>query len=169
MMHLMGAVCVAVGAVWLGLGAAAELGQRVRAVAAVSDGLELLERELCDRGTPLPELLGQLAKRTQEPVQGLFDRCAKACEQLDQISFGESWRMEVGGMEGLSRESRAALSSLGEVLGRYEADGQQEALGRVRTALEREQLRAEQERGRMGRVYQVLGLSGGVFLVILLL
>ena len=36
-------------------------------------------------------------------------------------------------------------------------------------ALERERERAEGEKLRMGRVYQALGVSGGAFLVILLL
>ena len=35
--------------------------------------------------------------------------------------------------------------------------------------MERERERAEGEKLRMGRVYQALGLSGGAFLVILLL
>lgn len=55
------------------------------------------------------------------------------------------------------------------MLGRYEADGQREALKRAEEALERERERAEKERDRMGRVYQTLSLAGGAFLVILLL
>ena len=55
------------------------------------------------------------------------------------------------------------------MLGRYEADSQRQALEHARQALEREELRAEEERRRLGRVYQALGLSGGAFLVILLL
>ena len=39
----------------------------------------------------------------------------------------------------------------------------------ARAALDRERERAEGEKLRMGRVYQALGLSGGAFLVILLL
>lgn len=72
-------------------------------------------------------------------------------------------------VEELSPEGRAALLPLGEVLGRYEADGQRAALKRAEEALERERERAEKERDRMGRVYQTLSLAGGAFLVILLL
>ena len=70
---------------------------------------------------------------------------------------------------GLTPEGRAALLPLGEVLGRYEAQGQREAIAQARSALDRERERAEGEKLRMGRVYQALGLSGGAFLVILLL
>ena len=72
-------------------------------------------------------------------------------------------------LEGLAPEGRAALLPLGEVLGRYEAQGQREAIAQARAALDRERERAEGEKLRMGRVYQALGLSGGAFLVILLL
>ena len=72
-------------------------------------------------------------------------------------------------LELLSLDSRAALLLLGEVLGRYEADSQRQALEHARQALEREEQRAQEERRRLGRVYQALGLSGGAFLVILLL
>ena len=47
--------------------------------------------------------------------------------------------------------------------------GQREAIAQARAALDRERERAEGEKLRMGRVYQALGLSGGAFLVILLL
>ena len=78
-------------------------------------------------------------------------------------------RQAVDELELLSLDSRAALLPLGEVLGRYEADSQRQALEHARQALEREEQRAQEERRRLGRVYQALGLSGGAFLVILLL
>ena len=129
MIRMVGAVLVAFGAAWIGLGAAAELGKQVRRLEALSAGLELLELE----------------------------------------PFSVAWRRLVGELEKLTPEGRAALLPLGEVLGRYEARGQREAIAQARSALERERARAEGEKLRMGRVYQALGLSGGAFLVILLL
>ena len=145
---------VAFGALWAGWRAVEELRGRVRAAEAVIDGLELLERELWERGTALPELLEDLSSRTREPASGLFSRCARACRELDRTPFGDSWRR---------------LTAELAVLGRYEADGQRAALKRAEEALERERERAEKERDRMGRVYQTLSLAGGAFLVILLL
>ena len=147
MIRLLGAVLVAAASAWLGLSAAAELGRRVRRLEALSAALELLERELWERGAPLPEVFQALAR---EP-------------------FPAAWRRLVDGLEGVPREGRAALLPLGEVLGRYEAQGQREAIAQSRSALERARRRAEEEKARMGRVYQALGLTGGGFLVILLL
>ena len=96
-------------------------------------------------------------------------RVIRACRELDRAPFGDSWRRLTAELAELSPEGRAALLPLGEVLGRYEADGQRAALKRAEEALERERERAEKERDRMGRVYQTLSLAGGAFLVILLL
>ena len=169
MWKLVGAVLVAAGSGWLGLSAASGLTRRLRAVQAMISGLELLERELWERGAALPELMAALSRRCTQPAADFFQQCAKGCARLDQVPFGESWRQAVDGLELLSPEARAALLPLGEVLGRYEADSQRQALEHARQALEREELRAEEERRRLGRVYQALGLSGGAFLVILLL
>ena len=155
MIRALGAALVAFGALWAGWRAVEELRGRVRAAEAVIDGLELLEQELWERGTALPELLEDLSSRTREPASALFSRCARAWLTAELAE--------------LSPEGRAALLPLGEVLGRYEADGQRAALKRAEEALERERERAEKERDRMGRVYQTLSLAGGAFLVILLL
>lgn len=169
MIRLMGAALIAGAAAWLGLSAAAELGGRVHRLEALSAALELLERELWERGAPLPEVFQDLSRRVGEPAAFLFARSARACRSLDREPFQAAWRRLVEELEGLPPEGRAALLPLGEVLGRYEAQGQREAIQRSRSALDRVRLHAEEERGRMGRVYQALGLTGGGFLVILLL
>ena len=169
MIRLLGAVLVASGAAWLGLRAAAELGRRVRRLECLSAGLELLERELWERGSPLPQVFEELSRRTEEPARTLFARGAEACGKLEWEPFASAWRRLVTELEGISPQGRAILLPLGEVLGRYEARGQQEAIARARGLLEQERERAEGERRRMGRVYQALGLTGGGFLVILLL
>ena len=56
MWKLVGAVLVAAGSGWLGLSAAAGLTKRLRAVQSMIVGLELMERELWERGAALPEL-----------------------------------------------------------------------------------------------------------------
>ena len=62
-----------------------------------------------------------------------------------------------------------ALEELGEVLGRYDGDGQREALAHTRAELSRALEQAREAREKQGRMYQVLGITAGAFLVILLL
>lgn len=91
MWKLVGAVLVAAGSGWLGLSAAAGLTRRLRAVQSMIVGLELMERELWERGAALPELMVALAQRCSQPAAGFFQRCAEGCARLDQVPFGESW------------------------------------------------------------------------------
>ncbi len=170
MWKLVGAVLVAAGSGWLGLSAASGLTRRLRAVQAMISGLELLERELWERGAALPELMAALSRRCAQPAADFFQQCAQGCARLDQVPFGESWRQAVNGLELLSPEARAALLPLGEVLGRYDGGcpagrpwSRPAGPGTGGTA------GMEEERRHRGRVYQALGLSGGAFLVILLL
>ena len=72
MIRALGAAMVSFGALWAGWRAVEELRGRVRAAEAVIDGLELLERELWERGTALPELLEDLSGRTRGPASALF-------------------------------------------------------------------------------------------------
>ena len=66
-------------------------------------------------------------------------------------------------------QAEAALEELGEVLGRYDGDGQREALAHTRAELSRALEQAREAREKQGRMYQVLGITAGAFLVILLL
>ena len=77
MIRMLGAVCLAAGPVWLGMSAAAELAHRERALGALCAGLELMERELALRLTPLPQLMEELAHRTEEPARRLFSACRR--------------------------------------------------------------------------------------------
>ena len=69
----------------------------------------------------------------------------------------------------LNKEGQACLLPLGQVLVRCGWEEERRTLDCTARRLEQEAGRAREERLRMGRVYQVLGLSGGAFLVILLL
>ena len=58
---------------------------------------------------------------------------------------------------------------MGCILGRYDSEGQTQALALARAQLEQCLEAAVSERARMGKVYGALGLAAGAFLVIVLL
>ena len=108
MIRMLGAVCLAAGPVWLGMSAAAELAHRERALGALCAGLELMERELALRLTPLPQLMEELAHRTEEPARRLFSACRRALDGLTSFPshrrrsgpctpWGRCWGAMTGG------------------------------------------------------------------------
>lgn len=168
MLRLAGALMVAGGMSTLGFLAAGGLGRRVRALRALAGALELMERELSFRLTPMPELLEGLAKRAPPPADGLFARCRAGLADLGERSLGELWREGLAEFP-LKGDERLLLEGLGEVLGRYDGEGQRSALREARSALEGMLEEAQAERVRLGRVYQVTGTAAGAALAILLL
>ena len=169
MIRLIGAALVAAGGAWLGCLAAKELRSQVRAVRQMAEGLALLERELELSAPPLVQLLERGAARSGGPARALFQGCLQGMDSLDRECFSALWRRLVPECGGLSPEGQAVLLPLGDTLGRYGEDRQREALSAARHRLEELSARLEADSRRQGRVYQALGLSGGAFLVILLL
>lgn len=170
MMRLLGAILLTCGAAAIGFSAAAALTRRARGLRALLGGLELLERELSFRLTPLPDLFARLARQATPPAAGFFTACREGLETLGERSMDQIWAEALARRPmALSPEDHAILLELGGVLGRFDGPGQREALGEIRARLLHQAERAEEESRRMGRVYGALGLTAGSFLVILLL
>src|SRR5699024_10587989 len=68
MIQLLGAVLLLSGAVGFGLKGVARLRGRARTLAAMVSSLELLQSEICDRLTPMPELLELLEQEATYPA-----------------------------------------------------------------------------------------------------
>lgn len=138
MLKLIGALLLAGGAGALGCSAAAQLSRRVAVLRALLGALEGMEREIAFRLTPMPELLERAAAESPPPVCTLFARCRTLLDELGERSMAELWREALEQVPlGLDGPGRLALEELGEVLGRYDGDGQREALAHTRAELSR--------------------------------
>ena len=170
MIRLLGAALIIVGCGGLGLSAVSRLDSRVRDLRELSAGLEILQRELGWRLSPLPDALEAAAGGTHERAAGFYAFCAQGARQLAGASFRTLWSR---GLEQcplrLSREDRALLEQLGPILGRYDGDSQRQAVENVLAGLSRQRAQAEDDRKRLGRVYGVLGLTAGLFLALVLI
>ena len=171
MLKLVGALLLTAGASALGLCAAGQLCDRVKALRSLAGGLEILGRELSFRRTAMPELMERTARQAGEPARYLFVRCRDRLGQLGERSFGQIWAEALEGEPELllGETERSVLLELGEVLGRYDADDQIAALNRAERALGDCLARAEEEKRRLGRVYTALGVGSGAMLAILLM
>ncbi len=169
MVQMIGAALLAAGCGYLGFQAAEGLRRKSRSLRQAAQALKLMERELAIGSPPLMQLLERGAQRSTGPARALLEGCAKGLDRLEQEDFSTLWRRQVAGWKELGGEGQAALLPLGEILGRYDGQSQREAMAAAAQRLEELAQRGEEEQRRQGRVYQVLGLSGGAFLIILLL
>ena len=170
MIRFLGAAMLILGCGGLGLSAVNRLDSRVRDLRELSAGLEILQRELGWRLSPLPKALEAASEGTHERAAQFFAFCAQGTERLTGAPFRTLWSK---GLEQcplrLSREDRALMEQLGPVLGRYDGDSQRQAVENVLAGLSRQRVQAEDDRRRLGRVYGVLGLTAGLFLTLMLI
>ena len=170
MIRVLGAALLTAGCGGLGLSAVKRLDSRVRDLRELSAGLEILQRELGWRLSPLPEALMAASVGTYGGAARFFAFCAQESKQLSGAPFRTLWSR---GLEQcplrLNREDRALLEQLGSILGRYDGDSQRQAVENALAGLSRQQTQAEDDRRRLGRVYGVLGLTAGLFLVLMLI
>ena len=170
MLRLAGAVLLAAGPALIGFHAAGRLARRPRLLRELIAALEQMEREISFRLTPLPQLFLRLSEEYSGPVGTLFGCCVRDMDDLGQRSLSQIWRQALGEASlDLDGRGLRALEELGEVLGRYDGDGLQGALRQACGELTAAAEEAERERDQKGRMDQVLGLTSGAFLVILLI
>jgi len=170
MLRLLGAVLLMGGASAIGFSAAAQLRARVTCLRAFLGAVEYMERELAFRLTPVPVLFNSLAAMDITLAKGFFVRCVKGLTELGEKPLHVLWceALEKSKLP-LDDDETRTLAELGNVLGRYDGDGQREALALVHGRLARFLECAEEERNRLEKVYGALGLSAGAFLLLVLL
>ena len=89
MLKLVGALLLTAGASALGLCAAGQLRDRVKALRSLAGGLEILGRELSFRRTAMPELMERTARQAGEPARYLWVSWGR--DRLDR-SGPRRWR-----------------------------------------------------------------------------
>ncbi len=169
MVRGLGAALLAAGCAWVGFRAAAGLLGRVRALEDMAAGLLLLEQELELDSPPLPLLLERLSERVRGPAAALFAQCRAGLDRLDEEEFSAQWRRFVLERRELGEEGQRCLLPLGDTLGRCGGAAQQRAVEAAIRRLDGAIAGAREEARQQRTLYQALGLSGGAFLVILLL
>ena len=169
MIRAAGAALLLCGSAFLGFLAAGRLDARVRVIRQMLSAVQTIRRELSFSLAPVPQLLSTLEQQSKGWMRAFFTRCREELPRLNTSSLGELWSEALHQAElPVRAEELRLFASLGEVLGRYDSTGQEEYFTFLTEELERCQHSAEEERRRMGKVYRVLGVTAGGFLVVLL-
>lgn len=153
-----GALLVLAGAL-LGGGGAIRLRAEAQTLRGLSSSLGVLESELTALHTPLPDAFHRLR---EERFFALLD-AGFGLEPTEQL-----WRRAVAALE-LERGCAGALSSLGAVIGRYDAVRQAAEIEAVRCRLDARAAEAEREYSLRGRRLPGLGAALGAMAAVLLL
>ena len=168
MIRLLGCTLVAGAAAFMGFRTAAGLRGEIRMLDELAAGLELLEQELELYAPELEVLMRNVGRRARGGAKALFSGFADGLSERS-AEVSAQWEDCVSRMDGLIPEGKSCLYGLGAVLGRYESREQRNCVAAVRRRLEHLREREEARCVTRCRTCQTIGLSGGAFLMILLL
>ena len=171
MIRLLGALLMLAGSASWGFSGVLRLNRRARALAALTEAVGIIKSEVCDRLSPVPELLETLINRADRPADDFFRRVYKKLPKLGKSTFPEIWRQaaEESTALCLKETEKTALFALGNALGRYGAAEQGRELDYLARRFEGFLRDAEAEKKRDSGMHAALGLAAGVFCVIILL
>ena len=139
-LHWLGAALVFLGSTAAGFALRQELRLRLRLLTAVIDSLNLLRSDIVGRLLPLPEALRHLAAGAPEPLSTQYAALADGITDGGR-PFSESWAAAFQALDMLTPDVRAALLTLGEQLGKYDAQIQRRALDTCIETLQRSEER----------------------------
>ncbi|HIY06723.1 MAG TPA: stage III sporulation protein AB [Candidatus Evtepia faecigallinarum] len=169
MTALLGKVLLLTGCTAWGLLAGSRLGERAACLEEFRQALAALSRELSFSLRPLWELMTQAAAGSRGPAAAFFRVCCARFAQGGRESWAESWQQALAEVPlPLTQADRRLLEEAGQVLGRYDGESQRQALAGLLACLEDRREEARREARRLFRVYGVLGITGGLFCLILL-
>ena len=171
MFRLVGAILIVGATAAMGLSSVWQMEKRVRNLSGILTSLKTMKREICDRMTPMPELLEQLRSEAEPPVDQFFAQVIRQMENIGAKSFYSIWKSAVESAPDLALTEREAqaLADLGRTLGRYDIEEQRSALDDTIGRMEDFWKAAVEERRSRGKVHAILGLVAGMFVVIILL
>ena len=169
MLKLLGAIMVIAGTALCGYISVGKMKRRVKCLSSMAASLALMESEIADRLTPMPELLERLSDDAFYPASLVYRRTAEGLYRLGEMTFSELWGEALNAESALliSPEESEILRRLGMSLGKYSAYEQKKAIEYARRKMEEAAVKADAEREKNSRVQTALGLAAGIFTVII--
>ena len=152
MVHWLGIVLILISSGYWGIRKTAELRRRPRLLKAAADSLKLIRSDIAFRLLPLPDTLRHAAQAAPAPLRHVY---AALSEQMctETQPFSEQWRAAFDALPDFSPEDQAALCTLGEQLGKYDADAQVDAIDYCVAYLQSAETQAREDTARRGKLY----------------
>lgn len=148
-----------------------EFSYRLRQLRELHRGFKLLQTEIQYARETLPVVLERLSREECGLLASFFKMI---CDLLQggEKSFFQCWETSISEIykdSNLKKEDLEILRQLGQEIGKSDLQGQKSAFERFFSRLEEQMKEAEFEKKQKGRMYQSLGLYGGILIVVLLL
>lgn len=134
--------------------------------------LKTVQAEMEYRLDPLPVLLEQIGKSTDNSAGVFLLAVSNHLKDHGRFNLCESWEyavLEVYENTALKEEDKTILSQAGIQLGKTDIENQESLFNHVFIGLNRQRVEADEERRTKGKVYRTLGIASGLLAIIILL
>lgn len=167
MIRVMGSVLILGGCFGVGLLEGIQKKKNIDLLRDVLRGIEIMEREIDLNARPMPDSLELAAKLSRNrTVRDMLRDCAREAEKGKRFTeLFESWADELG----ITREQKALLGPLFDMLGKYDVQGQVVSIARTVRQVLKQLEQDREEAGKKSRIYRSLGAAAGGMLTVLLL
>lgn len=170
-MKLIGIVCIIAGSTGVGMSCAQDLELRIAELAQIRQLVLLLKGELRYMHQPLPEAFLHLSEKAAYPFREFFIKVAEDMTARKGKTAENIWNQylqECASGLHITRQEIKELEKLGSILGYLDVEMQINALDYYLEQLELSSLQAQEAYRSRRRLYQYMGILGGVALSILI-
>ena len=170
MFRMIGAILIISSTAAWGLSGIFRLRDHVRTLSSLQQSLELMQSEICENLTPLPELFEILAESAPSPASVFYKNLTVRIRDIGEKPFPQIWSdtvMETSQLV-LDAQETLTLSKLGYSIGKYDKDSQKAAMTHTYNSFGRFREKAEMEMQRDSKVKAFTGIAAGLFTVIIL-
>lgn len=172
MIKIIGSIFTICSSIAIGTYFSQSLTWRIEALKEMKNCILLLKGDIRYACTPLPEAFATIGGRKKNAFGKFFLKLSQQLKQLDGSTFVELWKKAVEtdlSQTALKKWDKESFGKLGECLGYLDKEMQLNQIDFYLSQLEEEIKQLEMEKKEKKRLYQMLGVMGGLFVTILLL
>lgn len=172
MLKVLGVCLVVLSCTALGFERSLKLSRRLSGLRELQRMVLLIKGEISYRKEALPGALIRAAGRLAPPFSDFLRNVAKRADAYDGILFADIFMQEAETAfrdSALTKEDKEELRQLGQYLGYLDISQQENAMALFQQELERKIQAVQAEIPVKKRLYQSLGVLGGIFLAITLI
>lgn len=170
---LLGSLIVLMSAAGLGAVKSMEYTGRIRDLAEMRRLFLLLDGEIRSCRTPIPDAFLHMASRMNDNYRVFLEKMSEQLQKAEGEDFSVLWKRILedtlgGGKTDLKKEDMELLQSFGDMFGYLDVQMQLDAIALLQEQILERMSRLSGNCSAQMRMARLLGISGGIFLVILL-
>lgn len=169
MLKALGVCLVVLACSALGFEKSLRLSKRLWSLREMQKMALLLRGEISYRKSALPEALERTAGKVEAPFSGFLRETARRADAFEGFSFAEIFAQEAEeafGDSALASGDRQELARLGESLGYLDITMQENSIALFLQELEQKIQTIQTEIPVKKKLYQTMGVLGGIFLAV---